>query len=111
MNLRDKIFMIAIVVVGVLYVGAKLTRAQESGCFPSQDWYQLVTGPEWAESRQMIMLTEDGLSMIEIFANTDTGTWTALRTTVDGVSCMIGGGPAFVNNPPQPVIAPTGEDS
>ena len=111
MRLWDKICLTALVAVVALCIWAGYTKAQEAGCFPSQDWYSHVTGPEWGEDRQMIMLAEDGLSMIEIFANTDTGTWTALRTTVDGVSCLIGGGPAFVNNPPQPVITPTGEDS
>ncbi|EYD70658.1 hypothetical protein [Limimaricola hongkongensis] len=48
----------------------------------------------YGESRQAIAL--DGANqVIEVFASTDTGSWTLLVTRADGQSCMLAAGQAF----------------
>ncbi|MGR3464162.1 hypothetical protein [Limimaricola sp.] len=48
----------------------------------------------YGESRQAIAL--DGANqVIEVFASTDTGSWTLLVTRADGQSCLLAAGQAF----------------
>lgn len=52
----------------------------------------------WKETRRSIMLAgADGL--FEVFAADHSGTWTILRTTPDGLSCVIASGVAFESRP------------
>ena len=46
---------------------------------------------KYGEHRQSIGLTSNN-SVIEIFVNTQTGTWTITMTTHDGVSCLVADG-------------------
>jgi hypothetical protein len=48
----------------------------------------------WGESRQSIAL--DGANaMVELYASSETGTWTLVVTTPGGPSCMVASGHSF----------------
>lgn len=53
----------------------------------------------FGETRQSIGLGSDN-SVMEVYASTDTGTWTILLTMPSGVSCLIAAGQAFENLTP-----------
>ncbi len=53
---------------------------------------QLAT--RYGESRQSIGLGANN-AMIEVFASTETGTWTILATRPSGVACIVAAGQAF----------------
>lgn len=48
----------------------------------------------FGEARVTVALTETGL-LLETYASIETGTWSILRTTPDGITCIIGFGSAF----------------
>ncbi|MBW6418987.1 hypothetical protein [Celeribacter sp. PS-C1] len=49
---------------------------------------------KYGESRQSIGLAPNN-GVVEVFASTETGTWTILMTTPNGVSCLIASGQAY----------------
>lgn len=49
---------------------------------------------KYGESRQSIGLAPN-TGVVEVFASTETGTWTILMTTPNGVTCLIASGQAF----------------
>ncbi|AVW92075.1 hypothetical protein [Celeribacter baekdonensis] len=51
-------------------------------------------GTQYGESRQSIGLAPNN-GVVELFASTETGTWTLLMTHPNGVSCLIASGQAF----------------
>ncbi|SDF21753.1 hypothetical protein SAMN04488117_1031, partial [Celeribacter baekdonensis] len=51
-------------------------------------------GTQYGESRQSIGLAPNN-GVVELFASTETGTWTLLMTQPNGVSCLIASGQAF----------------
>lgn len=53
---------------------------------------------QYGESPQVAGVTPDGIIM-EIYANAQTGSWTMLATTVDGVSCFVNEGDMFMRVP------------
>ncbi|MCP3971875.1 MAG: hypothetical protein GY717_16445 [Rhodobacteraceae bacterium] len=48
----------------------------------------------YGESRQSIGLAPNN-SVIEVFASTETGTWTITVTSPNGVTCLVASGQAF----------------
>ena len=66
---------------------------------------QMVTklSEKFGETQQSYGLTPNN-NIIEMFANQESGTWTALLTTSTGKSCMMASGTAFRN-----VQKPSGE--
>jgi hypothetical protein len=49
---------------------------------------------KYGESRRMMGLAANG-AVIEMFANDETGTWTATVTGTDGNTCLVASGRAF----------------
>ena len=62
-------------------------------CAASAVLYASLTGT-YHEAR-VVTLVQDQ-SVIEIWASDDTETWTALKTTADGQSCILGAGTGVV---------------
>lgn len=60
-------------------------------CGPSADLYAFISADEYLESRQVNILL-DSQTVIEVWANTATGTWTALVSNTTGTSCMFSSG-------------------
>ena len=58
----------------------------------------------WGESRQSIAL-DAGNSVVELFASSETGTWTLTLTRPGGPTCMVASGHAFeMLSEPLPVL-------
>ncbi len=66
--------------------------AQSSNCAP---YSILVSGlaESYGETRQTIGLSRRGV--VEIYANLETGTWSAIVTAPSGMSCMVAEGKSF----------------
>ena len=49
----------------------------------------------YGEERQSLGLTHDGASIVETWGNTDSGTWTVIVASPQGVSCVVAHGDGF----------------
>jgi hypothetical protein len=74
-------------------------------CAPRENAVDYL-GLNFGESRQAVGL-EGGGSMVEVFANIETGSWTIIFTNADMVSCFVASGGNFEGTPTEP--APQGE--
>jgi hypothetical protein len=81
--LRRSIFL-GFVGIGLLFGAA--AHAQEDICGPTETVHEALA-ERFGEQRIWHGLTGSG-SIIEIWANVDTGTWTALQTYSRGESCV-----------------------
>ena len=59
----------------------------------------------FGETQRSIGLQE-GRGIVEIFANPDSGSWTILLTTPEGVSCLMAAGDSFRDRAPRRPDAP-----
>ena len=69
------------------------TSAAASNCAP-RDVVVDRLAARYGESRQSIGLGANN-AMVEVFASPETGTWTIIVTTAQGLTCMIASGQAF----------------
>lgn len=79
------------------------TSAAASNCAP-RDVVVDRLAARYGESRQSIGLGANN-AMVEVFASPETGTWTIIVTTAQGLTCMIASGQAFetlAEAPPAP---------
>ena len=53
---------------------------------------------KWGETRRSVMLANG--RVFEVFAADESGTWTILRTTPDGLSCIVASGIAYEGTTP-----------
>lgn len=95
MNRIDKILICMVVVLFVVLfmLSAQIANAQPPGC---NDRDALIANLQrgYGESRQTVALDAAG-RLIEVLANLTTGSWTAVMTTADGVSCIVASGYEF----------------
>lgn len=82
-----------------LLLPAGLAQAQNAQCADHLTMQQHLA-ENWGESRQSIAL-DAANSVVELYASSETGTWSLLVTTPGGPTCMIASGNAFemVNEP------------
>jgi len=78
-------------VVALLW--AQAAMAQGANCAPHADAINFLA-TNFGETRQSIGIVNDG-SVLEIYANTESGSWTAVMTQPSGISCFVAGGEAF----------------
>jgi hypothetical protein len=79
---------------GVLALTAQHAFSQErTNCAPRDAALQQLQ-KRWGETRRSVMLAT-GDRLFEVFAAERSGTWTILRTTPDGVSCVMASGTAY----------------
>lgn len=71
------------------FIGPAAAQQQQT-CKPRDEIVQIL-GEKYAESRRAYALAAPQ-QMLELFANAETGTWTALVTRPDGISCMVASG-------------------
>lgn len=80
-----------------LFIGAVLCaapiRAQSSGCAPHAQVLEQLAD-RYGESRQTIGLGANN-SVVETWANPDSGTWTITVTSPGGPTCLVASGQAF----------------
>jgi len=69
-----------------------LAQATAPPCGPTQEIYDSLA--KYHEER--IYAGLNGQSFFETWANQSTGTWTILRTTPDGTSCIMAAGDNFL---------------
>ena len=62
-------------------------------CFP-REAVMIRLAEAYGETLQSIGLGNGG-SVVETFANLQTGTWTITVTTTEGITCLIGSGQAY----------------
>ncbi len=79
--------------VGAMILATGHAFAQQRNCADrARVIERLATA--YGESRQSIGLGANN-SVIEVFASTDTGTWTITVTTPEGLTCLVASGQAF----------------
>jgi hypothetical protein len=85
--------------IGAAMIGATQTQAQTRTC---ADHGQIVErlAHHYGETRQSIGLSHDNM-IVEIFASSDTGSWTITVTQAGGQTCLVAAGQAYqyVNEP------------
>ena len=82
---------IAGVVAAVLFAAS--AEAQGRLCAPREAIIAQIAG-QHGEAQQSYGLQQSG-AVIETWANTDTGSWTVIMSTPDGMSCLVAVGEAF----------------
>ena len=58
-------------------------------------------GDKYGETRRSMGLAE-GRGVVELYASEETGSWTILMTSPQGIACMMAAGQAFQIEPEQP---------
>lgn len=84
-----------------------MAASAEQTCAPRQIVLEHLS-ERFGESRQSIGMGAEG-RVVEVFASTDTGTWTITITLPNGMTCLIAAGDGFENLSEDP--APVGEAS
>ena len=77
------------IIISALIALAPVTSHASTQCAP-HDAAVVHLADKFKETRRMVGLDANG-NMFEIFAS-DNGTWSAVLTTPDGISCMVGSG-------------------
>ena len=72
---------------------ANAVMAQGQNCGP-RDAVLTRLAEGYGETRQSVGLVQGG-AVMEIFANLDTGSWSAIVTRPGGISCFVASGQAF----------------
>jgi hypothetical protein len=81
------------VVTALLLATCVPANAQNSNCAPHAMFIEGLAD-RYGERRVMAGLNGDG-TVVEIFANDQTGTWTALIVQPTGIACMVASGEQF----------------
>lgn len=81
---------IIVLIVVLLILGALPAEAQARFCGQRATVIERLADG-WGERRQSIGLTANN-SVMEMYANTETGTWTATVTHPNGVTCLVASG-------------------
>lgn len=67
--------------------------AHAQSCAPREKVVEQL-GNKFGETRQSMGLGSNN-SVVEVFASHETGSWTIIVTSVNGVSCLVASGQAF----------------
>ena len=86
--------LISLAFIAALATGTAVS-AQNQNCAPRAMVLERLTGV-YGETRQSIGVTSNG-SVIETFANTETGTWTITITSPDAETCLAASGGSYEN--------------
>lgn len=84
-----------------------LPASAQQACGPI-DAMQTVLADRWGESAQMTAIGGQGEMVLQIYANTDTGSWTAVVTDTEGHACVTGSGVGFEATPTPPIMGERG---
>ena len=78
---------------GVLVLTAQQAFPQEAANCAPREFALKQLAEKWGETRRSVMLARD--RVFEVYVSSDTRTWTILRTTPDGISCVMAAGVAY----------------
>ncbi len=79
--------------IGAMMLAANHANAQSRNCAPHAAVVERLA-VNYGESRQSIGLGSDN-SVVEVFASTETGSWTIVVTRPGGPSCLVAAGQSF----------------
>ncbi len=96
-TLRLPIFAIAASVGAAAYLAAAFAQAQmvqpvQMAC-GARDSFLAQLDAKYGETRRSMGLSDN--SVVELFANEATGSWTILITSPQGIACILAAGEAF----------------
>ena len=84
-------FVSAALVAAFLMPVAAQAEPQQKACMPFEEARKAL-GDSYGEVMTGVGIAGNGKSMLTIMSNPETGTWTALVVSPEGVACGIGGG-------------------
>jgi len=86
-------------IVATILLFVTPAMAQQAPCGPRDTIVRNLMGKH-GESRQFFATTDEGRSLIEMYANPKTGTWTAIKSVVgrSDVACMLGAGEGWTRD-------------
>ena len=88
--MMQRTFILVSMAFMAMLLTAQLAPAQTRNCAPRDTVVErLASG--YSESRQMLALNAQN-GMLEVFASTDTGTWTITVTHAGGLTCIVAAG-------------------
>ncbi len=102
--LRVSLFILAVTFIFSLWL-AVAAQAQAQLACGSRDSFIAQLDAKYGETRHSMGLSNN--SVVELFANEATGTWTILITSPEGTACMLVAGQAFQLEPSK--LTPTGD--
>ena len=82
--------LISVLGLGCLAVATTPAQAQNRNCAPHDTVVERLAD-SYGESRQVIAMNADS-SVLEVFASSDSGTWTITVTKAGGLTCIVAAG-------------------
>lgn len=79
--------------LGIMVLAAQQVQAQGQNCAPREDVLKRLTDT-YGETRRGFGLAQQG-AVMELFASTQSGSWTITVTLPNGVTCLVASGQAF----------------
>lgn len=80
--------------LGIMALAASQVSAQQARNCAPRDVVVARLADGYGETRQSLGLGEQG-AVVEVFASTETGTWTITVTTANGLTCLVASGQSF----------------
>lgn len=87
------VLVFGVVVALTAWATSTTAEAQTRNCAPREIVVKRL-GSKYGEKRQSIGLN-NSQTVMEVFASLETGTWTILVTSTDGITCLVASGQAF----------------
>ena len=91
--MKKQLFNLAAGLGAMTLAATSVTAQQNRNCAPREVVVERLAGG-YGETRQSIGLGAQG-AVVEVFASTDTGTWTITVTSPNGVTCLVASGQSF----------------
>lgn len=82
------------IVIAMMLAKAALAEDQPPVCKP-HDEAAAILAQQYGEARVSVGILGNGQSMMEMFANPASGTWTVLMTSAQGIACIVAYGESF----------------
>lgn len=95
------------ILTAAIAVAFAMPAFAQTQCGPRAEVLQALE-EKYGETRQVYGITTGGTALTEVFANTETGTWSILVTMPGGDSCLVADGGSFsrVDGAPTPTGDP-----
>ena len=90
--MKRNFWTLSVLATGALIASTSLVQAQQN-CAPRAVVIERLAS-SYGETRQSIGLAQNN-TMVEVFASTNTGSWTITVTNASGLSCLVASGQAF----------------
>ena len=92
--MKQDFWKMTVLAIGALIASSTLTQAQQNCAARDTVIERLASA--YGETRQSIGLAQNN-TMVEVFASSDSGTWTITVTNATGLTCLVASGQAFEN--------------